>query len=88
MLLFKVRKVMSPWCGVFIGYRMALAVPNTSGFNGQPLFGGKFLMAESSDMSTYPTQDQMVAWILDNCQGEQVSIYVAQPVLQGEADEE
>lgn len=84
MLLFKVRRVVSPWCGEFRGYRMALAVPNTSGFNGQPLFAGKFLMAESSDMTSYPTQDAMVEWIIEHCQGESVVPYVRQPRLEND----
>jgi len=88
MLLFKVRRVLSPWNQEFRGYRMALAVPNSSGFNGQPLFAGKFLMAESSDMTAYPSQDLMVAWILDHCQGESVVPYVRQPRLENETDEQ
>lgn len=55
MLLFKVRRVRSPIMEEFRGWRMALATPNSSGFMGRPSFIGKFLVAESSDMSEYPS---------------------------------
>lgn len=74
MLLFKVRRLYSPHMGEFRGYRMALAIPNESGFAGQPAFSGKYLVAESSDMTESPTLQQMVVWVQEFARGERVSV--------------
>lgn len=73
MLLFKVRQIFSPHMGEFRGYRMALATPNESGFAGNPSFIGKFLVAESSDMSEHPTQLEILVWIQEHARDEAVT---------------
>lgn len=70
MLLFKVREIRSPVSEHFRGYRMALCIPNESGFCGNPSFTGKFLVAESSDHTERPSQLDQLVWLRDNAGGE------------------
>lgn len=73
MLLFKVRTMTSPHMGDFRGYRMALAIPNESGFAGNPSFIGKFLVAESSDMTDMPTMLEILTWVQEHARDEAVT---------------
>lgn len=73
MLLFKVRVIRSPHMGEFRGFRMALATPNESGFAGNPSFIGKFLVAESGDMTEPPTMLEILAWIQEHARDEAVT---------------
>lgn len=72
MLLFKVREIRSPVSEHFRGYRMALCIPNESGFCGNPSFTGKFLVAESSDFTERPSVMDQLVWLRDNAGGEAV----------------
>lgn len=73
MLLFKIREMRSPFGEVHRGWRMALAVPNESGFRGSPSFIGKFLVAESSDFTDRPELLQALTWIQEHARGESVT---------------
>lgn len=73
MLLFKVREITSLFMGEFRGYRMALAIPNESGFAGKPSFIGKFLVAESSDMTERPSFIVQLTWIQEYARDESVT---------------
>lgn len=72
MLLFKVRAIKSPISEHFRGWRMALCIPNESGFCGNPSFTGKFLVAESSDYTDQPSLIQQLQWIQEYAGGEMV----------------
>lgn len=74
MLVFKVHAVKSPYMENFRGWRMKLAHLNSSGWHGRPSFQGKFLVAQSSDFTEYPSQLAQLLFIQEYARHEVVEI--------------
>ena len=51
---------------------MKLAIPNESGFMGRPTLSGRYLVAQSSDMSEYPSMLEQLMFLKDHAGAETV----------------